>query len=124
MGEDEAATVRELKGHQAVVLPLVGRYGGRIIDTAGDGILAEFPSVINATECAVEIQTIMATRNEGVPESRRMRFRIGINLGDIIHDETRIRRRHQRGGTARGYRGAWRDLHLPPSVRPGETPPS
>lgn len=90
MGEDEAATVRDLKGHQAVILPLVGRYGGRIIDTAGDGILAEFPSVINATECAVEIQTIMATRNEGVPESRRMQFRIGINLGDVIHDETRI----------------------------------
>jgi class 3 adenylate cyclase/pimeloyl-ACP methyl ester carboxylesterase len=90
MGEDEGATVRDLKGHQAVVLPLVGRYGGRIIDTAGDGILAEFPSVINATECAVEIQTIMATRNEGVPEARRMRFRIGINLGDVIHDETRI----------------------------------
>src|SRR6266540_1837937 len=90
MGEDEAATVRDLKGHQAAVLPLVGRYGGRIIDTAGDGILAEFPSVINATECAVEIQTIMATRNEGVPELRRMQFRIGINLGDVIHDETRI----------------------------------
>ena len=90
MGEDEAATVRDLKGHQAVVLPLIGRYGGRIIDTAGDGILAEFPSVINATECAVEIQTIMATRNEGVPEARRMRFRIGINLGDVIHDGTRI----------------------------------
>ena len=90
MGEDEAATVRDLKGHQAVVLPLFGRYGGRIIDTAGDGILAEFSSVIGATECAVEIQTIMATRNEGVPEARRMRFRIGINLGDVIHDETRI----------------------------------
>ena len=90
MGEDEAATVRDLKGHQAVVLPLVGRYGGRIIDTAGDGILAEFPSVIGAAECAVEIQTIMATRNEAVPEARRMRFRIGINLGDVIHDETRI----------------------------------
>ena len=69
---------------------MVGRYGGRIIDTAGDGILAEFPSVINATECAVEIQTVMATRNEGVPEPRRMRFRIGINLGDVIHDEARI----------------------------------
>jgi class 3 adenylate cyclase/pimeloyl-ACP methyl ester carboxylesterase len=90
MGEDEAATVRDLKGHQAAVLPLVGRYGGRIIDTAGDGILAEFPSVINATECAVEIQTVMASRNETVPEPRRMRFRIGINLGDVIHDETRI----------------------------------
>ena len=90
MGEDEPTTVRDLKGHQAVILPLVGRYGGRIIDTAGDGILAEFPSVINATECAVEMQTIMATRNEGVPESRRMLFRIGINLGDVIHDEARI----------------------------------
>jgi class 3 adenylate cyclase/pimeloyl-ACP methyl ester carboxylesterase len=90
MEENEAATVRDLKGHQGAVLPLVGHYGGRIIDTAGDGILAEFPSVINATECAVEIQTVMATRNEGVPESRRMRFRIGINLGDVIHDETRI----------------------------------
>jgi len=90
MGEDEAATVRDLKGNQAAVLPVVARYGGRIIDTAGDGILAEFPSVINATECAIEIQTIMATRNEGVAESRRMQFRIGINLGDVIHDETRI----------------------------------
>ena len=90
MGEDEPATVRDLKAHQAVVLPLVGRYGGRVIDTAGDGILAEFPSVINAAECAVEIQTIMAARNEAVPESRRMRFRIGINLGDVIHDEARI----------------------------------
>jgi class 3 adenylate cyclase/pimeloyl-ACP methyl ester carboxylesterase len=90
MGEDEGATVRDLKGHQAVILPMVGRYGGRIIDTAGDGILAEFPSVINATECAVEMQTIMATRNEAVPEARRMRFRIGINLGDVIHDDARI----------------------------------
>jgi class 3 adenylate cyclase/pimeloyl-ACP methyl ester carboxylesterase len=90
MGEDEAGTVRALKEHQAAVLPLVGRYGGRVIDTAGDGILAEFPSVIGATECAVEIQAVMASRNEAVPEARRMRFRIGINLGDVIHDETRI----------------------------------
>ena len=90
MEDNEAATVRDLKGHQAVILPLVGRYGGRIIDTAGDGLLAEFPSVINAAECAVEIQTIMATRNEGMPTTRRMQFRIGINLGDVIHDENRI----------------------------------
>jgi TolB-like protein len=90
MHADEAATVRDLKAHQSVILPLIGRHGGRIIDTAGDGILAEFPSVIGATECAVEIQTVMAERNEAVPESRRMRFRIGLNLGDVIHDETRI----------------------------------
>ena len=90
MGQDEAATVRDLKGHQAVILPLVDRHGGRIIDTAGDGILAEFPSVVGATACAVEIQRVMAARNEEVPEHRQMLFRIGINLGDVIHDETRI----------------------------------
>ena len=90
MHADEAATVRDLKAHQSVILPLIGRHGGRIIDTAGDGILAEFPSVVGATECAVEIQTVMAERNAGVPESRRMLFRIGINLGDVIHDENRI----------------------------------
>jgi TolB-like protein len=90
MGQDETATVRDLKGHQAAILPLVGRHGGRIIDTAGDGILAEFPSVIGATACAVEIQRVMTARNEEVPEPRRMLFRIGINLGDVIHDETRI----------------------------------
>ena len=90
MGEDEAATVRDLKAHQAVVLPLVGEHGGRVIDTAGDGILAEFPSVTGAIECAVEIQSVMARRNADVPEARRMRFRIGVNVGDVIHDEDRI----------------------------------
>ena len=60
MGADEARTVRDLKGHQSVVLPMVGKFAGRIIDTAGDGILAEFPSVVNAVECAVAIQTKMA----------------------------------------------------------------
>src|SRR5262245_10738835 len=90
MHEDEASTVRDLKAHQSVILPLVARHGGRIIDTAGDGILAEFPSVVGATECAIEIQTVMAARNQTVPEHRRMRFRIGINLGDVVHDDTRI----------------------------------
>jgi len=90
MHEDEASTVRDLKAHQSVVLPLIPRHGGRIIDTAGDGILAEFPSVVGATECAIEIQTVMAARNQTVPEPRRMRFRIGINLGDVVHDDTRI----------------------------------
>jgi len=90
MGLDEAATVRDLKGHQAAVLPLVAQHGGRIIDTAGDGILAEFPSVIEATACALDIQAVMESRNQPVPESRRMRFRIGINLGDVIFDDSRI----------------------------------
>ena len=90
MGEDEAATVRDLKGHQAVVLPMVAQHGGRVIDTAGDGILAEFPSVAGAIDCAIEIQAVMAERNGDVPERRRMRFRIGVNVGDVMHDDERI----------------------------------
>ncbi len=90
MGADEARTVSDLKGHQAVVLPMVGDFGGRIIDTAGDGILAEFSSVVNAVECAVAIQQTMAERNTVVEPARRMQFRIGINLGDIIYDSERI----------------------------------
>jgi class 3 adenylate cyclase/pimeloyl-ACP methyl ester carboxylesterase len=90
MGADEARTVRDLKGHQAVVLPMIGEFGGRIIDTAGDGILAEFASVVNALECAVAIQAKMAVRNTTIEAGRRMQFRIGINIGDIIYDEARI----------------------------------
>ena len=90
MGADEARTVRDLKGHQAVVLPMVGRFSGRIIDTAGDGILAEFASVVSAVECAIALQKIMAERNSAVAQGRRMQFRIGVNLGDVIYDKARI----------------------------------
>jgi len=90
MGQDEPATVRDLKGHLAVILPLVARHGGRIMHTAGDGFIAVFRSVIGAIECALDIQTVMAERNKDVPENRRMLFRIGINLGDVIHDGTDI----------------------------------
>ena len=90
MGEDDVATVRDLKGHQAAVLPLVAEFGGRIIDTAGDGILAEFPSAVGAVECATRLQEVMGERNREIPAGRRMQFRVGINLGDVIHDEARI----------------------------------
>src|SRR5215510_3818725 len=90
MGADEARTVRDLKAHQAVVLPIVTEQGGRIIDTAGDGILAEFSSVLSAVECAVAIQGAMAQRNADVEETRRMCFRIGINQGDVVFDDSRI----------------------------------
>jgi len=90
MRADEARTVRDLKSHQAVVLPMIGKLGGRIIDTAGDGILAEFASVVNAVDCAVAIQKTMAERNATVQQARRMQFRIGVNIGDVIYDDTRI----------------------------------
>jgi TolB-like protein/class 3 adenylate cyclase len=90
MAEDEPATVAALKGHQAVVLPMVEAYGGRIQDTAGDGVLAEFKSVLQAVECAVAIQRTMVERNVGVSPSRQMRFRIGINFGDVMSDGARV----------------------------------
>jgi adenylate cyclase len=90
MGADEARTVTDLKDHQGIVLPMVGSFGGRIIDTAGDGILAEFASVVNAVECAVAIQRTMGERNAAIEPHRRMQFRMGINLGDVIYDENRI----------------------------------
>jgi adenylate cyclase len=66
MGADEEATVRDLKAHQTVVLPTIGEHGGRIIDTASDGILAEFASVLGAVRCALSIQKIMAVRKEPI----------------------------------------------------------
>ena len=82
--------MHDLKGHQAIVLPMVGEFGGRIIDTAGDGILAEFPSVVNAVKCAVSIQSEMIERNAAINPKHRMQFRVGINVGDVIYDEARI----------------------------------
>jgi adenylate cyclase len=90
MAADEARTVRDLKGHQAVVLPMIGEFAGRIIDTAGDGILAEFPSVVNAVKCALAIQSKMAERNAAIEPERRMQFRVGINFGDVVYDDARI----------------------------------
>ena len=90
MGADEARTVRDLKGHQAIVLPMIGEFAGRIIDTAGDGILAEFASVVNAVKCALAIQSTMAERNAAIEPQHRMQFRVGINIGDVVYDEVRI----------------------------------
>ena len=86
MGRDETATVRALEAHKAAILPTIARHGGSIINIAGDGIVAQFPSAVRAVECAVAIQKTMAERNVDVPKERQMLFRIGINLGDIIHD--------------------------------------
>src|SRR5215475_14263290 len=90
MGADEARTVRDLKDHLAVVLPMISGHGGRVIDTAGDGILAEFGSVVSAVECAAAIQKAMTARNVAAGDGRQMQFRIGINIGDVIHDEFRL----------------------------------
>ena len=84
MGLDEVGTARTLREHRKVTNPLVAKHGGRIVKTTGDGVLLELPSVVDAVECAVAVQAVMAERNQQVPEDRRMLFRIGINLGDIL----------------------------------------
>ena len=85
MGRDESGTLAALKAlRQEVVDPAIASHGGRIVKTTGDGLLLEFPSVVNAVRCAVEVQTAMADRTAGIAEDRRIAFRIGINLGDII----------------------------------------
>jgi len=84
MGLDEAGTARTLREHRAVSDTLAAKHGGRIVKTTGDGVLIEFPSVVDAVECAVAVQAVMAKRNEGVAHDRRMLLRVGINLGDVL----------------------------------------
>ena len=87
MGDDEAVTLAALKAHrQELIDPKLGEFGGRIVKTTGDGMLVEFASAVDAVNCTTEIQAAIAERNEGVAESKRMQFRIGINLGEIIID--------------------------------------
>ena len=84
MGLDEVGTARTLREHRKVTDALVAKHGGRLVKTTGDGVLLEFPSVVDAVECAIAVQSVMAERNQGVPVDRRMLYRIGINLGDIL----------------------------------------
>jgi class 3 adenylate cyclase len=85
MGEDEVATLRALKAHRRDLIdPTIARHHGRIVKTTGDGMLVEFASIVDAVGCAVSIQRGMIDRNEDVPPDRRLIFRIGINIGDII----------------------------------------
>src|SRR3954466_377676 len=91
MGVDEEGTLRQLKAHRKeLVDPKITEHRGRIVKTTGDGMLVEFVSVVDAVRCAVEIQRGMAERNAGVPQNKRIEFRIGINLGDIIHQDKDI----------------------------------
>src|SRR6266478_5505084 len=84
MGRDEVGTARTLREHRAVTDTLVAKHGGGLVKSTGDGVRLEFPSVVDAVECAVAVQAVMAQRNEGVPADRRMLYRIGVNLGDLL----------------------------------------
>jgi adenylate cyclase len=84
MGEDEEATIRNLSAHRRTIDGLIEQYRGRFVNSAGDSVLAEFASAVHAVECAVAIQTALKTDNAEVPPGRRMEFRIGVNLGDVV----------------------------------------
>ena len=84
MGDDEEATVQTLSASREVFTAQIARHGGRLVDTAGDSVLAEFASVMEAVQCAVAVQATLHEQNAALPDHRRMQFRIGINLGDVL----------------------------------------
>jgi TolB-like protein/class 3 adenylate cyclase/Tfp pilus assembly protein PilF len=90
MSEDEAATVKTLAAYREIMASLIKQHSGRVVDSPGDNVLAEFASVVDAVQCAVAVQKEYQARNAELPENRRMMFRIGINLGDVIDEEGRI----------------------------------
>jgi adenylate cyclase len=90
MEDNEEATIQTLNAYRNSMSTLVQQHRGRVVDTTGDNLMAEFPSVVDAVKCAVETQKEMSERNADLPENRRMLFRIGVNLGDIIEEEDRI----------------------------------
>ena len=90
MGEDEDATITTLTSYRELMATLIQKHRGRVVDSPGDNLLAEFGSVVDAVRCAVEIQEELRVRNAELPENRRMQFRIGINLGDVVQEEERI----------------------------------
>jgi TolB-like protein len=90
MREDEEATIRTLTSFREAMATLIQQYRGRVVDSPGDNILAEFASVVDAVQCAVDIQHDLSERNADLSVERKMRFRIGVNLGDVIEDGDRI----------------------------------
>jgi len=85
MGANETATLGALRAHRSELIdPLIAEHGGRIVKTMGDGLLLDFPSVVDAVSCALEIQRGMVERNAGIAEADALRFRIGVHLGDVI----------------------------------------
>lgn len=90
MGEDEESTVRTLTAYREVITSLVGKHNGRVQDSPGDNLMAEFASVVDALECAIAIQKEISARNEALSENRKMCFRIGISLGDVIQEGEKI----------------------------------
>ncbi len=110
MGEDEEGTLAALTDHlKELIEPCITEHRGRVVKTTGDGLLAEFASVVDAVRCAVAFQKGMAERNSGTPDDRRIEFRIGVNLGDVIVQDDDVF--GDGVNVARGWKG-WRSQEV------------
>jgi adenylate cyclase len=119
MGEDEEATLRILSAYRKIIDSLIENHRGRFVNSAGDSVLAEFTSVLEAVNCAIEIQNSLKVENATLPPDQRMEFRIGVNSGDVMvegeqiyGDDVNVRPPGKSGGTRR-------HLHIGCSSRPG-----
>jgi class 3 adenylate cyclase len=133
MEADEDGTLAQLKAHRrALIDPKIKEHRGQLVKLTGDGALVEFASVVDAVRCAVEVQRGMGERNAGVPQAKRIEYRIGINLGDVIHDQkdilgdgvniaARLEGLAEPGGISRDWVGRRKRRRRSPSCR-GSTP--
>src|SRR4029077_20538457 len=120
MAGDEAGTLAALRSYrEQLIEPEVAAHSGRVVKLMGDGVLVEFASVVDAVECAVAIQQHMAARNADLSEERRIVFRIGINVGDIIIEGDDIYGDGVRRGSAGSAGGTRRNLHFQIGARAG-----
>jgi class 3 adenylate cyclase len=90
MDDDEEATIRTLTTYRKLLTSIIQQYRGKVVDTTGDNLLAEFASAVDAVNCAVEIQRELSEQNTDLPYERRMEFRIGVNVGDVVEEQERI----------------------------------
>ena len=90
MADDEAFTIKTLKEYRSIMSTQIEQHNGRVVDSPGDNILADFASIVDAVTCAVEIQKILKVKNEDLPNNKKLEFRIGVNIGDVVQDGDRI----------------------------------
>ena len=90
MAHDEVATIQTLKEYRKIMSSCIEKRGGKVVDAVGDNLLAEFESAVDAVQCSVKIQNELKDKNQELPEDKRLEFRIGINIGDVIQDEDRL----------------------------------
>ncbi len=116
MEADEVGTLQTLQRYRTAMAALIERHDGRIVNTWGNAVIAEFPSVVEAVQCAIETQQELSAQDPHLPEAQRLRFRIGINLGDVMVEDSDI---FGDGGQHRGAAAGAGRARGHPDLRPG-----